>query len=150
MYRVPVPRIEVEHRVERPPIEVWPALADLAGHVDWMRDAESLRFSSGQTRGAGTRMEVETRVGPFRTLDVIEITDWVEGSAIGASHHGLVRGEGVFSLRPDGEGTIVLWEENLRFPWWLGGSITGWLARPILARMWKGNLARFADSLSDP
>ncbi len=149
MYRVPVPSIEVTHRIPRPRHEVWPALADLSSHVTWMQDAESLRFVGEHTTGVGTRMEVKTRVGPFRTLDSIEVTDWDEGSAIGVAHRGLVRGRGGLSLRSDGDETIVVWAEDLTFPWWLGGPIVGWLAKPMLARIWKGNLARFAASLSD-
>lgn len=145
-----VPRIEVSQLVERPQADVWRALSDLADHVNWMQDAESLRFLGVERTGVGTRMEVETRVGPFRTTDVIEITDWLEGRAIGADHRGRFRGSGRFSLRAERQGTLVVWSEKLTFPWWLGGPIGVWLAKPILSRVWKGNLARFAALLSDP
>ena len=145
-----MPRIEVTHWIELPRSEVWPALADLGSHVQWMQDARSLRFLGEQTSGVGTRMEVETQVGPLRTLDVIEVTEWMEGEAVGAAHRGMVRGSGLLSLRDQEAGTLVVWAEELDFPWWLGGRLTAWLAKPFLARIWRANLARFAASLSGP
>lgn len=129
---------------------VWAAIADLGSHTDWMRDAETIRFLSDQRRGAGTRMEVVTVVGPFRTLDVMEVVGWAEGQSIDVVHEGLVTGRGTLSASPQGEGTLVSWVETLTFPWWLGGEVTAWLARPILAAIWRGNLERLEESLRSP
>jgi hypothetical protein len=139
-----VARITITQHIARDPRDVWDRLANLADHPSWMRDARSLTFTTDQHRGVGTRMEVLTRVGPFTTLDVMEVTSWEEGRAIGVSHHGLVTGSGILSVEPDGDGATVTWAEDLRFPWWLGGRVTAWLARPVLRRVWRGNLARFA------
>ncbi len=146
-----VARIEVAHRVKAPIEEVWPILAALETHVEWMKDADSLHFTGPERRGVGTRMEVGTRVGPFRTNDVLEVIGWDEGRSITVTHLGLVRGEGVLSLASDEDGsTMVSWVEHLHFPWWLGGPVTAWLTRPILARIWRGNLDRFAARFNAP
>lgn len=129
---------------------VWEAIADLASHATWMRDARSLVFVGDQRAGKGTRMEVETVVGPFRTVDVIEVVGWDEGHSIEVAHRGLVRGLGRLSVTPHGDGALVEWVEELGFPWWLGGGATAWLARPVLAAIWLGNLRRLEESLSDP
>jgi uncharacterized protein YndB with AHSA1/START domain len=150
VYRGRVTRIEVSRRIDSPISRVWPALADLGSHVTWMKDAESLVFTGDKESGAGATMEVATRVGPFRTNDVIEVTDWHEGRSITVAHRGLVRGVGLLSLDDQGTATRITWAEDLVFPWWLGGPITAWLARPVLVRIWRGNLDRFAASLSDP
>lgn len=132
------------------PEVVWDALADLGSHSEWMRDAEEIVFTTDQTRGPGTVMEVETRVGPLRTLDVLEVTGWEEGTSIDVVHRGLVTGTGTLSVIPQGEGSNVDWDEDLTFPWWLGGPVTAWLARPVLAAIWRGNLRRLEESLSSP
>lgn len=95
-------------------------------------------------------MEVRTVVGPFRTIDVVEVVGWDEGRSIEVSHRGLVKGAGKFSVTPHGEETLVGWVEELIFPWWLGGRPAAWLARPILAGIWRANLMRLESSLSDP
>lgn len=136
--------IRVSHRVEAPASRIWPHLADLASHTRWMKDARSIVFLTEQSRGRGTVVEVETRVGPFRTLDRMEVTDWQEGKSISVRHLGVVTGEGTLSLVPEGDGTRVVWSEELRFPWWMGGRVGGRLARPVLARIWRGNLRRLA------
>jgi hypothetical protein len=41
-----------------------------------------------------------------------------------------------------GDKTHFSWDEQLTFPLWLGGSLGEWLAHPILARIWRGNVAR--------
>lgn len=95
-------------------------------------------------------MEVETVIGPFRTVDMMEVVGWDEGRSIEVVHTGLIEGRGTLSAVADGDGTIVSWDETIDFPWWLGGLITSSLARPILARVWSGNLRRLEETLSSP
>ena len=133
-------RIAVSRVVAAPREQVWAVLADLGSHGDWMGDARSVVFTTEVTTGVGTRMEVETRVGPFHTRDVLEVVGWDEGKTIEVAHHGVIRGRGTLSASAEGKGTRVTWEEKLVFPWWLGGAVTAWLARPILVATWRGNL----------
>jgi carbon monoxide dehydrogenase subunit G len=140
----------VTRLIEAPLETVWPALADLESHIRWMKDARSIEFVTEQRRGEGTRMRVETVVGPLRTMDVMEVTGWEEGRSIEVAHQGLVTGEGTLEAEAVGTGTVVSWEERLRFPWWLGGRVTAWLAKPVLAAIWRGNLRRLEESLRSP
>ena len=127
---------------------VWAELSQLERHADWMMDAERIDFASGQRCGVGTEMKVRTRVGPFVTEDIIEVREWTEGKSIGVSHRGLVTGIGVFVLNPTSSGTRFIWWEDLEFPWHLGGPITARFATPVLRWIWRGNLNRFAKTLS--
>jgi hypothetical protein len=115
-----------------------------------MSDAESIEFEGPARRGVGTKMVVATRVGPLRTNDVMEVTGWVEGESITVEHRGLVSGDGALSVETAATGSLVTWTEELRFPWWLGGPVTAWFARPILKRIWLANLRRFAGLVSGP
>jgi uncharacterized protein YndB with AHSA1/START domain len=146
----PVARIAVERRMAIPHDRVWSAIADLASHPVWMRDAKWVVFVHDQRRGVGTRMKVKTVVGPFRTIDLMEVVGWAEGRSIEVAHRGLVKGRGALSATPEARSTVVSWEESLTFPWWLGGPITAWLATPWLRSVWSGNLKRLEDSLSAP
>lgn len=128
---------------------VWDALADLGSHASWMKDAESIEFTTETRRGVGAVLEVETRIGPFRTLDVLEVTGWDEGESIDVEHRGLVTGVGTLAASPANGCTRVSWVEELRFPWWLGGAVTAVIAKPVLAATWRGNLERLEESLID-
>ena len=119
---------------------VWEAASDLATHDRWMADAESIVFRSETRSGIGTVMEVRTVVGPFRTTDVMEVTEWDEGRSIGVHHTGLVTGQGRFELAPIAGATRFTWTEELTFPIWLGGPITAFFARPVLGWIWRRNL----------
>ena len=130
-----------------PPGRVWAELADLGSHPEWMRDAGTVEFMTGQTAGTGTRMRVPTRVGPLRTTDLMTVVEWEDGRLIAVEHRGSVSGVGRFEIRPSGSGTELRWSETLRFPWWLGGPLGVWLARPILRRIWRGNLERLRERL---
>jgi uncharacterized protein YndB with AHSA1/START domain len=144
----PVPTIEVSVMIRAPLEAVWAAAADLESHVDWMADAESITFITARRRGLGTRMEVATRVGPLRTKDVMEVTEWIDRRRIGVRHTGLVTGEGAFALQEiDPLTTEFTWRERLGFPWYLGGSLTAWLAIPVLRAIWKRNLTRLRRQL---
>jgi len=135
-------RIAVTRTMQVPHERVWAAIADLGSHTEWMKDAEQIVFVHDQRRGKGARMEVVTVVGPFRTLDVMEVVGWDEGRSIEVAHRGLITGRGTLAAEPAREGSLVSWREELTFPWWLGGPITAWLARPVLAAIWRGNLQR--------
>lgn len=142
--------IVVSHDIALPVAAVWASLADLESHVNWMQDAVSIEFGSAQREGVGTSMRVETRVGPFRTLDRMDVVGWEDGRSIEVVHTGLVTGRGTLATTQTSDGTRVTWDEELRFPWWLGGPVTAWLAKPILARIWRKNLSNFERTLSSP
>jgi hypothetical protein len=146
-----VARIRVRAVIDAPPAVVWAALADIASHVTWMADAVAIRFTGDRREGVGTTFDCVTRVGPRRTGDRMAVTRWVEGREIGVRHEGLVTGDGRFTLerasrgrRDRGEQTVVAWSERLRFPWYVGGPVTALLAKPVLRRIWRGNLRRLA------
>lgn len=114
---------------------MWDAVRDIESHVRWMDDARSITFTSPTT------FDCLTVVGPFRTVDRMEIVSWDEGRTMGIRHSGLVRGEGRFELTAEGAGTRFAWDERLRFPWWMGGPLGAAVAKPVLRRIWRRNLA---------
>lgn len=133
-------RITQEVIIKAPLDMVWREVSDLASHTEWMADAESIEFLSEARSGVGTHMKVETAVGPLRTSDLMEVTEWVETRSIGVRHTGLVTGEGRFELSPVAGGTRFAWTEVLTFPWHLGGPITAFFAKPVLGWIWRRNL----------
>ena len=137
--------IELTVEVDADVANTWGVLADLGNHHRWMADAVAIRFEGDRRSGAGTAFLADTRVGPLRTTDHMVVTDWVEERRMAVRHEGAVTGTGVFALEPRaGGGTTVRWSEQLEFPWWFGGRIGALVARPILARIWRRNLASLA------
>jgi carbon monoxide dehydrogenase subunit G len=140
-----MPRIEVTTVIGAPPAAVWDRLADIADHVTWMLDAAAIRFTGDRREGVGTTFECDTRVGPLRTRDRMEVVEWRPGAAMGVRHTGIVTGTGRFTLDAvSGGRTRLTWVEDLAFPPYLGGSPATRLAAPVLRRVWAGNLRRFA------
>ncbi len=93
--------------------------------------------------GVGTRFECDTKVGPIRLTDVMEITEWEDSEAMGVRHLGAVSGSGRFTLTDAaGPATLISWEEQLSFPWWLGSTAGARLAQPVFTALWRGNLRR--------
>lgn len=133
-------RITVHVDIDAPLDAVWKEASDLPSHAEWMADAESIEFLTEQRAGVGTRMRVATRVGPLRTNDLMEVTEWAEGSSIGVRHSGVVTGEGRFDLSKVAGGTRFSWTEDLTFPLVLGGPVTAFFAKPVLGWIWKRNL----------
>jgi hypothetical protein len=110
-----------------------------------MADAAAIRFTGDRRAGVGTTFECETRIGPLRTTDLMEVTEWRERRAMGVRHVGLFTGTGRFLLRRSPRGrTRLTWDEDLRFPWWLGGPVGAVVAAPVLRAVWRGNLRRLA------
>ena len=94
-----VARIKVSTVIAAPPDRVWEELRHIERHVDWMADAEAIRFTSRRREGRGTTFDCETRIGPFHLVDRMEVTEWRTGRSMGVRHAGLVTGTGRFTLR---------------------------------------------------
>ena len=122
---LPMVRVRIASEMPFEREHVWDELARLEDHAEWMLDATAIRFEGEQRRGAGTRFECDTRFGPLRLTDVMEVTEWEHGERIGVRHRGVVSGAGSFTLRDvPGPATRVEWEELLvlslvarRGPW---------------------------------
>lgn len=135
--------IRVAIEIDATPARVWEVVEPVENHVDWMHDAVAIRFTSGQTRGVGTEFLCDTKVGPIKLVDRMEITEWVPGEVMGVRHIGLVTGSGRFTLEPIdlGRRTRFVWQEELTFPWWLGGPVGAYIGGKVVLRaIWKRNL----------
>lgn len=121
---------------------MWKAIEDIRTHVGWMDEAVAIRFTSTRRRGVGTTFDCDTRVGPLRTTDRMEITAWRPGRVMGIRHVGAVTGEGRFVLRRRLRGgTRFTWEERLVFPWWMGGPLGALVGGHVVLRLvWRRNL----------
>jgi len=143
------PGITVTIHIPASPARVWEEVAQLDRHVEWMTDAHRIEFRSEERRGPGTIMAVETRFGPLRTTDLIEVTAWEEGRRIAVEHRGAFTGVGEFVLAEAGDGgTDFTWSERIAFPWYFGGRPGAWAARPIFRWVWRRNLARLRARLT--
>jgi uncharacterized protein YndB with AHSA1/START domain len=134
--------VTVSVDISAPVSEVWEMAADLASHGKWMEDVESIEFGSEVRQGTGTELRVATRVGPFRTIDVMTVTGWEPPRRISVRHRGLFTGRGEFEISAVGGATRFTWTEEIDFPWRVGGPIGAIVARPILTRIWRRNLQR--------
>ncbi len=133
--------IRVSTVIDATPAEVWDVVRHVEDHVDWMHDAVAIRFTSGRTSGVGTTFDCDTRVGPFRLTDKMEITRWKPRKAMGVRHVGMVTGTGQFTLKAvRGGRTRFTWKERLSFPWWMGGPFGAAVGGEVLRMIWKRNL----------
>ena len=141
---------ETEAAVEiaAPVEQVWEEAVDFASHAEWMKDALSIGFEGERRREPGTVLLIETKVGPFRTVDRFEITAVEPMRLIAGRHTGLFTGEGRFELTPLTPGrTRFVWRERIRFPWRFGGPAGAWIGKAVLGRIWRTNLAEFKRRL---
>jgi hypothetical protein len=135
--------VRVGITIDASPGEVWTIVEPIERHVDWMADAESITFTSSRTRGVGTAFDCLTKIGPFRLVDRMVVTEWQPARTMGIEHRGLVTGRGAFTLRRRPRGrTRFTWTEQLRFPWWMGGPVGAFVSWPVLRAVWRRNLRR--------
>jgi hypothetical protein len=138
-----MPDITLSTTLPHPPSAVWDELRHIERHVHWMEDAVAITFVGDQREGVGTSFRCATKIGPFTTTDVMTITRWEEGRAMGVEHRGLITGEGVFTLTGGEDATTMVWHEVLHFPWWMGGPLAELAAAPVLRWIWRKNLRNF-------
>ena len=136
-------RLRVAIDISASPDEVWNVVEPIEDHVTWMHDAVAIRFQTDRHRGVGTSFLCDTKVGPLKLVDRMEITEWTADAAMGVRHVGIIRGTGRFTLTPIdlGRRTRFAWDECLFFPWWLGGPVGALIGgRLVLRWIWKRNL----------
>ncbi len=138
-------RITVSIDLPASPQRVWDIVEPIERHVDWMADAVAIRFASEQTRGIGTKFLCDTKVGPFKLVDHMEITEWQPAAVMGVKHTGLVTGTGRFTIDAinGGSASRFTWSEELRFPWWLGGRLGEVVGGNLVMKaIWRRNLRK--------
>ena len=145
-----MPELTVQVDVEAPAGQVWRALTDWARQGEWM-PLTDVRVIGGDPAGVGGRIEARTGIpvaGGRRVglLDTLEITGWQPPHRVEVLHTGrVVRGPGVFEVRPRGAGATVVWTEELDLPLGALGRF-GWpLVKPGAALALRLGLSRFRD-----
>jgi hypothetical protein len=142
-------RINVSVEIDAPTKRVWDFIEPIETHVDWMADADAIRFDSPtQTRGIGTSFVCDTTIGPIRLRDRMVVTEWEAGVQMGIRHTGAVTGDGLFELSSIDldRRTRFSWTEQIDFPWYLGGPFVLWaIGAPILKRVWNRNMSNLKD-----
>ena len=145
--------ILVTIEIDAPPARVWEVLEPVERHVEWMHDADAIRFTSELQRGVGTTFVCDTKIGPIRLEDHMEITEWEPERTMGVRHTGIVSGVGRFRLEAIdlGRRTRFTWVEALKFPWWLGGSLGAAVGGKLaLAPLWRRNLRALRRVVESP
>ena len=132
--------IRIQLAINASPAGVWQELRHINRHVNWMHDAVSINFLSEKTEGEGTSFLCLTKIGPLQTRDLMTITQWKENEVMGVNHVGIIKGTGTFTLSEHSGGSLITWQEDLKFPWWALGPLGALVAKPILRLIWKKNL----------
>ncbi len=133
--------------------QVW----DLA--VDWARQHRWILATRTQGgHGLGAQVTGRTSIGPVGFNDPMLITEWDPPNRCTVTHQGkIVRGEGIFEVRPGGETindlrTEFRWTERIELP--LPPVVGRPLARLLIAPVTRVGLAsslrRFAGLLVEP
>jgi carbon monoxide dehydrogenase subunit G len=144
-----VPELTETVDVDAPPMRVWAALTDWVRQGEWMLGTD-VRTVGGPAQGVGGRIEARTGVPARRgrrlgVLDSMVITRWEPPHRVDVRHTGrVVRGTGIFEVRPRGTGSTFVWTEGLDLPLGALGRL-GWpLVRPVMAAGVRLSLRRFA------
>ncbi|MEZ5185373.1 MAG: SRPBCC family protein [Candidatus Nanopelagicales bacterium] len=130
--------------VPAPPRTVFAAATDWGAQHEWMLGTR-VRADRHQGRGVGGGIAAFTGVGPLGFWDTMIITRWDEPKVVQVDHTGkVVRGIGVFRVERAGNGSRLVWREEVDLPLgWLGGP--GWyVVKPVLAAAVALSLRRFA------
>ena len=144
-----MPDLTVQMDVEAPAGQVWRAMVDWERQGEWM-PLTDVQVVSGDPHAVGGRIEARTGVpvGGRRVglLDTLEVTGWHPPNRGEVLHTGrVVRGPGIFEVRPRMAGATVVWTEQLDLPLGRLGRM-GWpLVRPAAAFALYMGLSRFRD-----
>ncbi|MGR6918941.1 SRPBCC family protein [[Actinomadura] parvosata] len=130
--------------VPAPPEQVFALITDWPRHHEWML------LTTARQVGAD-RLEAYTGVWPLGFLDTMTITHWEPPTLMRVLHTGrVVRGRGAIRVRPQGNGSRVVWAEELELPLGPLGRAAWPLVRPVAAAFARHCLRRLARLLPPP
>jgi Polyketide cyclase / dehydrase and lipid transport len=138
-------RAWVEERVAvAVPVEVaWAALTDWRGQAGWMV-LTTVTADAGGHR-VGERLDAFTRIAGIGFHDPMEVTRWDPPHRVEVAHLGrVVRGTGVFEVRPAPGGAWLVWVEDLDLPLGRPGQLGFTVLRPAFQLMLRRSLRRLA------
>ncbi|MEV0597026.1 SRPBCC family protein [Nonomuraea cavernae] len=128
--------------VDAPPEQVFALVTDWPRHDEWMF------LTTARATGKDT-VEAFTGIGRLGFLDTMTITRWNPPTEVRMLHTGaLIRGTGVIRIRPDGDGSRVIWAEELELPFGPAGRALWPLARPVVNALARRSLRTLAALLS--
>lgn len=122
-----------------------------AAATDWNRQSEwilgtTVRVTRGDGSSVGSEVAAFTGVGGVGVTDTMLVVSWDAPRRCEVQHTGrIVRGYGVFTVRPNGHGATFEWTERLELPLGAVGRL-GWrFVSPLFAWGLQQSLDRFAD-----
>lgn len=136
--------IALEVDVAAPVERTWSAVTDWDRQGEWMLATRVSGTEQGG-RGVGGGIRAVTGFGPFRMVDIMEITGWTPPHGAYVRHTGrVVRGTGALEVRQRPGGSTFVWSEQLDLPLGALGRL-GWrLVRPVFEWGLRRSLRSFA------
>ncbi|MBC7546472.1 SRPBCC family protein [Candidatus Saccharibacteria bacterium] len=113
---------------------------------DWEQQSNWVLFTTVQVllktkQSQDSILLAVTKIGPFKLMDSMVITDWLPYDRIVIEHTGrLVMGKGIFEVKKisDNESEFI-WQEVTPVPFGLIGRATLFVAKPILRLMFDAS-----------
>ena len=128
--------------INAPREEVFRLASNFDRQAAWMENVLSFRRPEDEVLRVGSRLQVTTQLGPWKSSFPLEITDWQEGSLLKVVHRNGFWGEGVFSFSDYGLGkTLMLWNEKVRVSLTRGGPLAEAAAKVALTIIMRRDLA---------
>ncbi|MEV4567951.1 SRPBCC family protein [Nonomuraea sp. NPDC049419] len=127
--------------VPAPPEQVFALITDWPRHPEWM-------FMTTARRVGADGLEAYTGLRPFGFLDTMTITHWEPPFLMRVDHTGrVVRGRGAIRVRPEGDGSRVVWAEELLLPFGALGVAAWPFIRPLVNAVARRSLRKLAALL---
>ncbi|GGL95862.1 SRPBCC family protein [Nakamurella endophytica] len=139
-------RLEVGLDIAAPVESVFQAMVDLPSQERWMLLTRLYPLAGdAPVPAVGSRLAALTGIGGMGVLDTMQVTVFDPPRRWETRHDGgLIKGRGIFEVRPAAAGARAVWIEDLELPLGLLGGI-GWL---VLRPAFRWGLGRSLRTLA--
>lgn len=145
--RISRPEIRLSIEVNAPIEKAWALLSDIDRQPEWMHEMKRVEMLTPPPVGVGSRGRATVRIFGIGTTDEVVITRFEPPQTFAIRHEGRFVGEGVISLSVvDAKRTRIDWMEYLRPP--IFGTLAAFLQRPLLGRIFAGDLRTLREMLA--
>lgn len=126
-------QFEVRQEFDAPARAVWDELVDWQGHAEWI-PMTRVEVEPGDPTAPGARFVAWTGVWKLALEDRMEVVrcDWTDAASSGDCEvtklGPVLRGRAGFTVEPHGDGSVVLWIEDVTVP------VVPQFVAPVLAK----------------
>jgi uncharacterized membrane protein len=135
--------ITISEDIAAPVEDVFNYVDEHTNTTRYMKDLTKWKPVGPNSHGKGAKFAVAMKAGPMTLSSIVDITTWMQNSAIGWTSIEGFKQKGKWTFTPRGDGTVATFDMEYELPGGIAGRMVSRVAEPIV----RGNIEQSVRNL---